>query len=156
MRRMDLIDMGKAPAFMGAKVALSSLYEGQLAGVDRGVAVCDGRYVVVRDEITAGDSAAVVRWSMFTPAAVRIVGADRAELMLHGKRLSMVVSGTAPVEMKTWDTDPPPHDYDTPNPGTAAVGFEVRLPAGDRASFNVFLVPDGVSVEPVKSLALWK
>jgi len=144
----------KGERFFGVKLGLASLYE--LARADRGVAVCEGRYVVVRDEVVAGDSAVVVRWSMLTPAAVRIAGADRAELTLHGKKLTLMVDATVPVEMRTWVTDPPPHDYDSPNPGTVVVGFEARLPAGGKGSFTVLLVPDGVKVKPVKILALWK
>jgi hypothetical protein len=143
-------------SFMGAKIGLSGLYEGQLAAVNRGVAICDKRYVVVRDEVEAGDSAADVRWSMLTPAAVHITGSDRAELTLDGKKLSLIVEGTAPFEMRTWVTDPPPHDYDTPNPGTVIVGFVAHVGAGKKAAFNVYLVPAGASTTPVKSLAEWK
>ena len=149
-----LVGVGKGKAFIGAKVELTSLYK--LAYAERGIAVCEGRYVVVRDEVVAGDSIAVVRWSMLTPAAVSITGADRAELTQYGKKLMLVVDATMPVDMRTWVTDPPPHDYDSPNPGTVVVGFEARLPAGGKGSFNVFLIPEGVKVKPVKTLALWK
>ena len=143
-------------SFMAAKIGLSALYEGQLAAANRGVAICDKRYVVVRDEVKAGDSDAVVRWSMLTPAKVRITGRDRAELTLNGKKLSLIVEGTAPVEVRTWVTDPPPHDYDTPNPGTVIIGFLSHIGAGEKATFNVYLVPDGAAIKPVKSLAEWK
>jgi hypothetical protein len=142
--------------FTGARVDLSSLYEGPLARAERGVAICEGRYVVVRDEIKAGDSAATVRWSMLTPALVHITGAGRAELTQDGKKLSLIVEGTVPVEMRTWVSDPPPHDYDTPNPGTVIVGFIAHLPAGGKGAFNVFLVPGDTKVKPVKSLQEWK
>ncbi|MDO6430811.1 heparinase II/III family protein [Flavitalea sp. BT771] len=142
--------------FMEAKVALSSLYEGQLARADRGAAICKGRYVVVRDEIAAGDTAATVRWSMLTPASVQITGPHRAELTRQGKKLALIVEGTAPVEMRTWVSDPPPHDYDSPNAGTVIVGFITHLPAGGKGAFNVFLVPGDTKVEPVKSLQEWK
>jgi len=142
--------------FTGARVDLSPLYRGQLARAGRGIAICDGRYVVVRDEIKAGDSAATVRWSMLTPASVHITGPGRAELTQHGKKLSLIVKGTGPVEMRTWASDPPPHDYDTPNPGTVIVGFITHLPAGGKGAFNVFLIPGDTKVKPVKSLQEWK
>jgi hypothetical protein len=58
--------------------------------------------------------------------------------------------------MRTWVSDPPPHDYDTPNPGTVIVGFIAHLPAGGKGAFNVFLVPGDTKVKPVKSLQEWK
>jgi len=141
----------------GAVISLTSLYAGELVSVNRGIALCENKYVVVRDELVAGDSAAVVRWSMLTPAAVEITGTDGAILSLDGKKLVMKVEGSTPVEMRTWITDPPPHEYDSPNPGTVVVGFIMRLPAGTKTVFNVFLMPGDAPphLKPVKPLEKW-
>jgi len=152
----DLKGYTRSPEMKGATISLSPLYDEQLANADRGIAICYGRYVVVRDEIKAGDTAVTVRWSMLTPASVHITGPGRAELTQHGKKLSLIVEGTTPVEMQTWVSDPPPHDYDTPNPGTVIVGFITHLPAGGKGAFNVYLIPGDTKVKPVKSLQAWK
>ena len=36
----------------------------------------------------------------------------------------------------------PAHAYDSPNPGTSMVGFEVTLPAGSHQALTVLLVPE--------------
>lgn len=141
----------------GAVISLTSLYAGQLATANRGIALYENKYVVVRDELVAGDSAVTIRWSMLTPGEVEITGTDGAVLSLGGKKLTLKVEGSAPVEMRTWVTDPPPHDYDSPNPGTVVVGFITHLPAGRKGIFNVFLVPgeEPYSFKPVKPLESW-
>jgi hypothetical protein len=42
--------------------------------------------------------------------------------------------------MKTWTTVPQ-NDYDTPNPDTILVGFEVVIPANTNATLLVKLIP---------------
>jgi hypothetical protein len=124
-------------AFMAAKVDLSSLYEGQLVAADRGVAICEGRYVVVRDEIAAGDTAATVRWSMLTPASVHITGPGRAELTQNGKKLSLIVEWNR----HRWKCG---HGFRTrrrmimtrPNPGTVIVGFITPFACGWQRCFQ--------------------
>jgi hypothetical protein len=147
------------PDRMSAVTDLTALYKGSLAKAERGIALCDTQYVVVRDEIATGDSGATIRWSMLTPARVWITGLNRAELTRNGKTMELVVEGSGPVAIKTWTTDPPPQDYDSPNPGTVIVGFVTQLAAHSKGAYNVFLIP-GKKIagpdKPVKSLQEWK
>jgi hypothetical protein len=119
---------------------LSSVYENQLAAVRRGVAVTDGKYVVVQDELTARDTTTVVRWTLLTPAEVTITGKNTAILKKDGKQLFLRVTSPARVNLKTWSTQPTT-DYDAPNPGTTLVGFEVNVPPKKSAVFHVMLIP---------------
>ncbi len=149
----------KQPAFMSAIVDMSSSYQGQLAQALRGIALCNNAYVVVRDELTAADTATTVRWSMLTPATVRITGKNTAELTKDGKILTLVVEGAGSITLKTWPTDPPPEPYDTPNPGTTRVGFEISLTSSQKLACNVFLLPGKTSmtsVTPVNILQNWQ
>ena len=149
----------KQPAFMSAIVDMSSSYQGQLAQALRGIALCNNAYVVVRDELTAADTATTVRWSMLTPATVRITGKNTAELTKDGKILTLVVEGAGSITLKTWPTDPPPEPYDTPNPGTTRVGFEISLTPSQKLACNVFLLPGKTtmtSVTPVNTLQNWQ
>ncbi len=127
---------------MHAITDLSSVYEGQLAKSTRGIAVVNNSHVLVRDEVTSLDKETTIRWTMLTPAAVKISGKNEATLTKDGKTLKLTVNTDARLQMKTWSTDPP-NDYDAPNPGTTLVGFEVIVPANSSAAFEVLLIPEG-------------
>ncbi|AWO02230.1 heparinase [Chitinophaga alhagiae] len=130
------------PAFMHAICDLSGVYDGQLQKATRGIAVVNKEYVVVRDEVEAPAKATKLRWTLLTPANVKITGSKTAELTKNGKKLLLKVDAPLNVQMKTWTTTPP-HDYDAPNPGTVLTGFEVDLPPGYKGSFTVVLAPGG-------------
>jgi hypothetical protein len=145
------------PNFMNAVTDLSEIYKGSIAKANRGIAIVDKSYVVVRDEIQTSDSVATIRWTMLTPATVKITGANSAELTQAGKKLFLKVQATANIIMKTWSTDPP-NSYDAPNPGTALVGFELTLPARYTTAFNVLLIPEkslDKKTKKIKPLAGW-
>ncbi len=136
----DLSSWSSAPSFMNAVADLSKIFEGQLSQSLRGVALVDGQYVAVRDEITAADKEVTVRWTMLTPADVKIKGKNSVELKKNGKKLTLQVVEPATVTMKTWTTAST-NDYDDPNPGTVLVGFEVKIPARTSAALTVKLIP---------------
>jgi hypothetical protein len=127
-----------APSFMRAVVDLTEVYKGALQKSTRGVAVVDNKYVVVRDEIEALPNETTIRWTLLTPADVRITGDNKAELTKNGKKLLLQVQTPAKVVMKTWSTDPP-KSYDAPNPGTVMVGFEMTVPANTKTDITVSL-----------------
>lgn len=144
------------PSFMNATTDLTDLYRGMLAKANRGVAIVGKAYVVVRDELEGPPTAnARVRWTMLTPADVKIIDGNRAELTKDGKTLTLQVQQPATVSLQTWSTEPP-HDYDAPNPGTVRVGFEVSVPAGIKTDLTVLLIPKKASPKvPVKPLVQW-
>lgn len=147
------------PDFMNTVIDLSEAYTGQVAKAVRGIAIVDKKYVVVRDEITALDTATVIRWTLLTPAKVTITGKNTVELTQNGKKMIFKVQATAgDIVMKTWPTDPPPHDYDAPNPGTIRTGFELTIPAKSSTSVTVSLVPEknvGAANKKIEPLASW-
>ncbi len=127
------------PKKFGATVDLTSIYAKQLAKAVRKFSMtADGR-VVIEDELVAGDSSATVRWGMTTHAKLKTDGANKAWLEQHGKRLRMEVAAPADIVIKSWSADPPPKDYDAPNPGVSVVGFERELKAGEAVTFKVAL-----------------
>jgi hypothetical protein len=145
--------------FMSAETDLSEVYKGSLASARRGIAIVDGQWVVVRDEIKAADTPAVVRWTLLTPAEVRITGPRTAELTKDGKKLIFRVDVPGDITMKTWPTDPPPNSYDAPNPGTIRTGFELTIPAGSSTAITVSLIPEkaaAIATKKIAPLATWK
>jgi hypothetical protein len=119
-----IISSGKKSKFMNAVEDLSAVYKGQINSSKRGIAIVDKSHVLVRDEIETLEKETTIRWTMLTPATVKIVGNNKAELTKDGKTLMLEVDGPQNLVMKTWSTDPP-NSYDAPNPGTTLVGFEV-------------------------------
>jgi len=145
------------PAFMHAQVDMAAVYEGQLKKTHRGIGIVDERYVLVRDELETRDKETSVRWTLLTPAEVKITGPGSAELTLKGRKLRLMVREPAKVALKTWTTTPP-NDYDAPNPGTTLVGFEIQIPAHTSTATTVFLIPAGVDDARIKgadSLTKW-
>ncbi|MBW8870312.1 MAG: hypothetical protein JF563_05995 [Acidobacteriales bacterium] len=146
---------------MYASADLSEIYKGSLTRAQRTIAIINKKYVVVQDKIESSDTAATIRWTLLTPANVKITGRNTAELTKDGRRLllSVAITGgggtggsnsastsatgasTGNLTMKTWPTDPPPNSYDAPNPGTIRVGFEVTIPARSKAAIVVSLMP---------------
>jgi hypothetical protein len=145
--------------FMSGVMNLSDVYKGSLASAQRGIAIVDGQWVVVRDEIKAADTPALVRWTLLTPAEVRITGPHTAELTKEGKKLIFRVDAPGDITMKTWPTDPPPNSYDAPNPGTIRTGFELTIPAGSSTAITVSLIPEkaaAIATKKIGPLATWK
>ncbi|WP_461063461.1 heparinase II/III domain-containing protein [Spirosoma horti] len=128
------------PMFMNATFDLTSVYNGLVTKANRGVAIMNKGYVVVRDELETLPAETTIRWTMLSAASVKLTGPNKAELTKDGKTLTLQVMEPAMVEMKTWPTDPE-QAYDAPNPGTILVGFEVKLPANAKTAISVTLTP---------------
>jgi hypothetical protein len=129
------------PKFLSAISDISAVYKGQVASALRGIAIIDQSYVAVKDEITTTDKEAIVRWTMVTPAEVKITENGTAELIQNGKKMQLKVLEPANITIKTWTTVPT-HDYDAPNPNTILVGFEATLPKNMTTTLTVLLIPE--------------
>jgi hypothetical protein len=139
------------PSFMNAVTDLTEVYKGSVSKANRGIAIVDKAYVVVRDEIETLGNETTIRWTMLTPADVKISGDNKAELTKDGKKLILQVQSPIKVAMKTWSTDPP-NSYDAPNPGTSLVGFELTVPANSKIDFNVALIPENALSKATKKI----
>lgn len=155
--RATIRGTSSSPGFLAAVVDLSPVYVSSLASAARGIAIVDGDHVVVRDEVRSLRQATTIRWTLVTPAAVRITGPRSAELTKDGRTLQLTVVEPEVVTMKTWPTVSP-HAYESSNAGTTMVGFEFVLPAGAAGASTVLLEP-GVAPHrastPVAPLDRW-
>ena len=155
--RATIRGTSSSPNFLAAVVDLSPVYVSSLASAARGIAIVDGDHVVVRDEVRSLPQATTIRWTLVTPAAVRITGPRSAELTKDGRTLQLTVVEPEVVTMKTWPTVSP-HAYESSNAGTTMVGFEFVLPAGAAGASTLLLEP-GVAPHrastPVAPLDRW-
>ncbi len=138
--KAEILKSSDNPKFMFATTDLSEVYKGEIQKSVRGVAIKNKKYVIVQDEIETGAKPVKLRWSLVTPADIKIISDREILLTKDGKTLNMQISAALPVEIKTWSTVPKT-DYDAPNPGTVIVGFETILPANSTSTFVVNLVP---------------
>ncbi|MBC8153266.1 MAG: heparinase II/III family protein, partial [Bacteroidetes bacterium] len=146
-----------SPSFMNATTDLTEIYQNGLAKANRGIAIVDKAYVVVRDEVEASAAPATVRWTMLTPATVKLIGSNKAELTKDGKTLTLQVQEPAGVVLKVTAAEPT-HDYDAPNPGTVLVTFEATVPANTKTALTVLLLPQKSAEQTkpaVQPLAQW-
>lgn len=127
---------------------LSTVYEGQLAMVKRGVAIVDQKFVAIRDELVATNHSTTVHWAMMTTATAEL-SKNSIILTKDGKKLVLQVITPSEVLMKTWPTQPTT-SYDAPNPGTIMVGFELKLKPNQKQTIQVNLIPSEVSLESIK------
>jgi hypothetical protein len=155
--KADITSYSKEPLFMNAIIDLSSTYKGSVAKANRGIAIVNKEYVVVRDEIQSLSKETTVRWTMLTAANVKIISNTEAELTKNGKKLLLKVQNPGNIALKTRSTQSS-NDYDSPNPGTTFIDFEVTLPTNTNAPLTVLLIPEKAidkTIEPVKPLAQW-
>jgi hypothetical protein len=135
---------------------ISTLYRDQVKSAERGVALLNKEYLLVRDEFETLDKKTTVRWQMVTFSHVEL-GGNEATLTDGGKVLKLKVKGPENLQMKIWSTAPT-NNYDAENPGTIIVGFECEVPANSKEFFEVILVPQNLSEQAGfwgKPLADW-
>ncbi len=138
--KATITNFSDSPNQMSASVNLSELYAGALTSANRNIAIINKESVRVHDEVETAGEPAMVRWTMATPAIVKLVSPNVAELTKDGKTLLVRVDAPAQITLKTWPTDPV-HDYDATNPGTTLLGFEITVPAKTKAALTVQLIP---------------
>jgi len=142
--------------FMYAISDLSSVYENQLTKIERGVAIVDQQYVVIRDELEASNKPTTIRWTMMT-SAIPELGKNSITLNKEGHKMALQVNNPSNVSMKTWSAEPTTN-YDAPNPGKYLVGFEIQLKPNQKQTIQVLLVPGSVKANEYKfekSLKKW-
>jgi hypothetical protein len=110
-----------------AVVDLTAAYAGSLGHARRGVALVDGRDVLVQDEIDGAGDADVV-WQMFTRAAVAIDGATVA-LRQNGRMLTMRVLEPSGALVRTGEAAAPAPQRQQPDVTAIRILLPARRPS---------------------------
>jgi hypothetical protein len=124
-----------------AVVDLTSTYAGQLDSAIRRFSFQSDHRIVIEDHLKGGTNMVSVRWGMVTPATLKPDGLGRAWLEKDGKRLRLEVVSPAGITLQAWPADPPPAEFDEPNPGVSVIGFTNSLPAGQAVEWKIILTP---------------
>ncbi|MEI8328251.1 MAG: heparinase II/III family protein [Candidatus Taylorbacteria bacterium] len=150
-----IVNSSSKASFMSAIIDMTEVYKKSLLKANRGIAIVDQKHVVIRDEIETHSKEVSVRWTLLTPADVKIISKNTAELTKDGKKLILYVKEPVSITMKTWSTVSP-NSYDADNSGTTLVGFEVNIPADSKIDIVVNMIPgdtdtaEEVKIQPLK------
>lgn len=128
------------PASPSTIIDLTPNYADQAAAVTRTFSLPQRQRVEIRDRLAGLKPGSRVRWGMVTRAAIGITG-SQATLKQEGKALALTAEGAGEAPWRIYNTATPPAEWDSPNPGTAMIGFEVEAPASGALEFVVSLLP---------------
>jgi hypothetical protein len=136
-----LLETFNSPTEKGGKFDLSDIFKGEIISAIRKVVLKNDKFLQVEDEVSTNDKEAHVRWTMVTPATVKILNSSSIELTQKGIKKILKVTSNFPFELKTWNSEDPGTDFDAKNPGTIMIGFESKVLANQKASFVVTVGP---------------
>ncbi|MCA9159251.1 MAG: hypothetical protein KDA72_13045, partial [Planctomycetales bacterium] len=120
---------------------LSAVYKGQADSVRRSVTLLPSREVRIEDSLTGLTPGSHVRWGMITRAEVG-AGADATlRLQLQAQRLTLTIAEPLGATWATVNTEKPRHEWDSANPGTTMVAFEVVAPEDGKLRLVVVATP---------------
>jgi hypothetical protein len=134
-----------------AVVDLTEAYAPALATARRGIALVDGRDVLVQDEI-AGASEADVVWQMQTRATVSL-GGSHAVLRQNGRTLTLRVLEPADALLRTGPASAPAAEAQQPEVTTLRVMLPIRR---DSARITVWISSADRTPPPITPLDKWQ
>lgn len=137
-------------------VDMTPVYEGQLKRALRGAQLFD-RSVVIQDDVEALEQDTRVRWGMMTNAQVSITEGNKATLEQDGQAMTLEVLAPQNATLQRYETETPPHDYDSKNPNTRMIGFEIDVAPASKETLRVFFHSDATEHAPAlpESMEKW-
>lgn len=140
------------PKFPHSVADLSPVYAGQAASVHRGIGILPSGEVLVRDHLTGLKFGAVVRWGMLTPARPGRTGGNALDLRQGEARAKLRIHEPAAATWTLINTAKPPHEWDSPNPGTVMAAFTATAPASGVLTLTVVFSPGSRVGQPAPIL----
>jgi hypothetical protein len=147
-----IVRFSAAAAFPHSVVDLSSIYAGQAKAVWRGVALLPSGRVLIRDRLEGLAPGSVVRWGMITPGTPAPSEGSVLDLAKDSARLRLEARLPEGTVWQIYETAKPPKEWDSTNPGTVMVGFEVTAPASGVLDIAVLFTPgsrQGAAADPL-------
>jgi Heparinase II/III-like protein/Domain of unknown function (DUF4962) len=136
-----IIKFSDDPVLPFSIVDMSPVYQRQVTSAKRGVALLPSREVLIQDELTGLRPGSRVRWGMVTRGEPRGLGEHKLVLRQGDKQLTLTTVGPPSVEWNQIETAKPPHEWDSPNPGTRMVMFEATAPESGKLTLAVVATP---------------
>jgi hypothetical protein len=137
----EIVKFSSQPDFPHSVADLSPVYRGQAENVRRGVALLPSREVVIQDELDGLTPGSRVRWGMITPSRVDSQTAATLQLTQENQQLKLTIVEPPGATWSIVNTEQPRHEWDSPNPGTQMVAFEVEAPSTGQLRVVVVATP---------------
>ncbi len=137
-----IVSFSDDPDFPHSVVDMSSVYDGQAESVGRGVALVRSRQVLIQDHLAGLKPGSRVRWGMITPGSPEALDGSSIELRQKDARLTLTILSPQTAAWQVIDTAKPRREWDSPNPGTRMVAFEVAAPESGELTLAVLATPD--------------
>jgi hypothetical protein len=141
-------------AFPHSVLDMSDVYASQANSIQRGVALLPSREVLVQDRLSGLRPGSRVRWGMITPGEPAQPGAREIRLINGNARLTLTILAPTEATWRVIDTANPRKEWDSPNPGTLMLAFEVTAPASGDLTLAVVATPGSCSKSALPDLAL--
>ena len=153
-----VVTFAQQPERTHAVMDLTTAYEGQADSVRRGIAMLDGRRVLVQDELTLPSDTSTVRWGMVTEADIQIEGTS-ALLRQGGRTLRAEILTPAGARFELVSTDPGDPRQEQ-NEGTVMLATSVGPEGSKDVRLAILFTPveEGTDVPPtpdVRPLSTW-
>lgn len=131
---------GFTPGFSYCITDLSSVYKNQLKDIKRGIAIVNGKYVLLQDEYESTSKADTIRWTVMTESDVNIKDDKTIRLRKDGKEMEVRFETTSRLELKQWSAQST-KEFDASNEGKTMFGYEVVVPANTKLIVLVHFIP---------------
>ena len=137
----SITSYSRLPDSLSATTDITSLYKPSLQSAIRTVAILHKKKVIVKDQIMNTDKQTVIRWTLVTPAQIKIVNDHTIELLQHNKTLVMRLNyiGAATTFSKPAK---PSRNYETDIKGVQLVGFDFSLNPNEKTNWEVSFEAD--------------
>lgn len=145
-----IIKFSAEPDFAHSVADLSEVYAGQADRVRRGVALLPSGEVLLQDELGGLDPGSRVRWGMITPAQVESQDGNTLHLQQGDRRLDLTIVSPSDASWSILNTEQPRQEWDSPNPGTRMVAFEIEAPSSGSLRLVVVATPGSCQVPTAK------
>ncbi len=142
----EITDFSSEPDFPHSVADLSSVYRGQAETVRRGVALLPSGEVVIQDELDGLTPGSRVRWGMITPSQVESQTGPTLQLTQHDQRLKLTIVEPRGASWTVVNTAQPRQEWDSPNPGTQMVAYEVEAPSSGELRLVVVATPGSCEI----------
>lgn len=136
-----IIEFSDDPKSPHSVADLSPVYQGQADSVRRGVTLLPSREVRIEDNLSGLAAGSHVRWGMITRAEVETNEDATLRLQQQGQRLTLTIVEPLGATWTTLNTEKPRHEWDSANPGTTMVAFEVTAPTDGQLRLVVVASP---------------
>jgi hypothetical protein len=136
--------------FPHSVIEMSEVYAGQAGSTHRGIALLPSREVLIQDHLTGLQPGSRVRWGMITPGSPGDLDTAQVRLSQGDARLTLIILSPSDAGWRVVNTAGPRNEWDSPNPRTRMLAFEVEAPASGELTLAVLATP-GSCAESMRS-----